>query len=130
MRSLQNLTADPSCKVKFATIPILDILRASALKLEKKEENESAVATLANLCTDTTAVVRLANSKAILSTLIRVAYSDDSPPEMQFHACNAISRIAAWCQTFASATTFDEIKNKDPLPTMVAKGSMRWDLAE
>ena len=98
--------------------------------MKKQGEHEAAVSALANLCTDVAAVVQVANSKMVVPILIRIANNEECSPEVQFHACNAISTIAAWFQTFASATSFPEIINSDPLPTSTAKGCMRWDFDE
>jgi hypothetical protein len=130
MRSLQNMSADPSCKSGIATPSVIEMLRVSAVNLEQVNEHEAAVAALANLCTDASTVVQLANSKMIIPTLIRIAHSTDYSPEVHFIACNAISRIAVWFQTFASATPVSDDTNYDPLPTMEAKGYMRWDCVE
>ena len=130
MRSLQNMSADPSCRVKLATASILEMMRTSAANLRQKDEHEAAVSALANLCTDASTAVQVANSNKVLPTLISIANNTEYSPEVQFHACNAISRIAVWFQTFASATTIPDVTNYDELPTLEAKGHMRWDCVE
>jgi hypothetical protein len=130
MRSLQNLTADASCKLKFATVSIIEMLRISASNLEDEGENTAAISALANLCTDAAAVVQLSNSKSVIPTLISIAHNRDFGPEVQFHACNAMSRIAVWFQSFAAATKNSDCNNVAPIPTLGVKGNMRWDCNE
>lgn len=128
MRSIQNMTADSSCKIRIATAPILEMIRCSAENLDYEDESEAAVAALANLCTDASSVLQVTNCKKVVPTLISIAHSSEYSPEVHFHACNAISRVAVWLQKFASATTADS--DSEPLPTMIGKGYMRWDCVE
>lgn len=125
MRSLQNLTADPSTKARLATPAIIDMLRVAATNLDSSE-HEAAVSAIANLCTDAVSVVQLTNSKGVVPTLIKIAHNRSYSPEAHFHACNALSRIGVWFQTFASVTSAPA-ENFSPFPTMVVKGNMRWD---
>ena len=130
MRSIQNMTADSSCKIRLATDPILEMIRSSAENLERTEESEAAVAALANLCTDAASVLQVANCKKLLPTLINAAYSSEYEPEVNFHACNAISRISIWLQKFAGATNVVDESFKEQLPTFTTRGHMRWDCVE
>ncbi len=130
MRSLQNMTADASCKSRFTTATVIDLLRVSALNFELKDEHEAAISALANLCTDASAIVKLSNSKNVIPTLIHVAHTADYSPEAQYLACNAVSRIAVWFQTLAGMTTVQDSSQCNPLPTMETKGSRRWDFHE
>ena len=130
MRAIQNMTSDSSCKQRIAGEPMIEIIRCSAMKIEKKDENEAAVAALANLCTDADSVLQLTNCKKILPSLIAIAHSSEFSPEVHFHACNAISRVAVWLQKFAAATTVPDASSLAPLPTMIVKGHMRWDCVE
>jgi hypothetical protein len=130
MRSLQNMTADATCKSRLATDTIIDLLRDSILKLELKDEHEAAISALSNLCTDASTIVKISNSKSVIPTLINVAHTAEYSPEVQYIACNAISRIAVWFQTLAGMTTVPDSSECHPLPTMETKGNMRWDFQE
>ncbi len=131
MRSIQNMTSDSSCKIRLAGDSMLEIIRCSAENLQNADENEAAVAALANLCTDAAAVLQITNSKKIVPTLIQIAHSNEFSPELHFHACNAVCRISIWLQKFASAATVvADGTCSDSLPTLTAKGHMRWDYIE
>lgn len=130
MRSLQNMTADSSCKSRLATSSIIKMLCVSATKLEDADEHEAAVASLANLSTDASAVVQMANSKICVSTLISIANDDKYSSKVQFHACNSIARIAVWFQKFAGLAEVTNAFNLPAIPTFEPKGHMRWDYNE
>ena len=126
MRTLQNLSSDPSAKTILSTSSVLELLCTNVMG-SGYEEQLAALSTLYNISTEPGAVVPLTNTKNVVATLVHVAHSPSSMMEVRTIACDTLSTIGLWLQTLSSAGTVPQGVKAVPLPSYVATGWQRWD---
>ena len=126
LRSLQNMSADPSSKAMLATGSVLNLLTASAMRKDLTEK-EVAVAALYNITTEPGAVTAITNTKNVVATLVHLAHSPDSSSEVRLRACEALATISLWLQTLAGTGKVPEGITNIPLPSQKTTGWERWD---
>lgn len=126
LRSLQNMSADPSSKALLATGAVLNLLTASAMRKDVTEK-EVAVATLYNITTEPSAVTAITNTKNVVATLVHLAHSPDSSSEVRLLACEALATISLWLQTLAGTGKVPDGVTNVPLPSQKTTGWERWD---
>jgi hypothetical protein len=126
LRSLQNISADPSSKALLATSLVLNLMTSSAMRKDLVEK-EIAVATLYNISTDRSAVTAITNTKNVVATLVHLAHSPDSSSEVRLLACEALATISLWLQTLAGTGKVPDGVANIPLPSQKTTGWERWD---
>ena len=126
LRSLQNMSADPSSKAILASSAVLNLLTASAMRKDVSEK-EIAVAALYNITTEPSAVTAITNTKNVVATLVHLAHSPDSSSEVRLLACEALATISLWLQTLAGTGKVPEGISNIPLPSQKTTGWERWD---
>lgn len=126
LRSLQNLSADPSSKALLATGTVLNLLTSSAMRKDS-EEKEVAVAALYNITTEPSAVTAITNTKNVVATLVHLAHSPDSSSSVRLLACEALATISLWLQTLAGTGKVPDGVTNVPLPSQKTTGWERWD---
>jgi len=126
LRSLQNLSADPSSKALLATGAVLNLLTSSAMRKDS-EEKEVAVAALYNITTEPSAVTAITNTKNVVATLVHLAHSPDSSSAVRLLACEALATISLWLQTLAGTGKVPDGVTNVPLPSQKTTGWERWD---
>eukprot|EP00536_Pseudo-nitzschia_multiseries_P009960 jgi/Psemu1/306940/fgenesh1_kg.290_\ len=126
MRNFQNLSSDPSAKVKLAFPAVLELLSANMMRPIYAEQLASASAML-NIATEPGTVVSLTNTKNVVATLVHVAHSPTSLAEVRTIACDALATLGLWLQTLAGAGTVPHGVKSTPLPTYITSGWERWE---
>ena len=126
MRSFQNLTADSASKVLLANGRVLTLLSICSMRKDTSEQG-AAVAALYNLSTEPGAVVPLTNTRNVVATLVHLAHSAVSEPEIRQMACDALATIGLWLQTLAGSGTVPDGVKKVLLPSHTTTGWQRWD---
>ncbi|KAG7338097.1 hypothetical protein IV203_016975 [Nitzschia inconspicua] len=126
MRTLQNLSSDPSSKTKLATGTLLELLSVNIMR-QQYDEQLAAIAALYNLSTEPGAVVPLTNTKNVVATLVHVAHNPTSPNDVRLMACDTLATLGLWLQTLAGAGTVPDGVEPVPLPTYSTSGWKRWE---
>jgi hypothetical protein len=126
MRTLQNLSSDPSAKTIMATNDLLELLSVNIMR-QKYDEQYAAVAALYNISTEPGAVVPLTNTKNVVATLVHVAHNPISPSDIRLMACDTLATLGLWLQTLAGAGTVPQGVDPVPLPTYITSGWKRWE---
>ena len=126
MRTLQNLSSDPSAKTILSSSSVLELLCTNMMG-RGYEEQLAALSALYNISTEPGAVVPLTNTKNVVATLVHVAHNPSSMMEVRTIACDTLSTIGLWLQTLSSAGTVPQGVKAVPLPSYVATGWQRCD---
>jgi hypothetical protein len=126
MRTLQNLSSDPSSKTILATGTVLELLSVNIMR-QKYDEQLAATAAVHNLATEPGAVVPLTNTKNVVATLVHVAHNPTSSNDVRLMACDTLATLGLWLQTLAGAGTVPPGVDPVPLPTYITSGWKRWE---
>jgi hypothetical protein len=126
MRSLQNLSTEPTAKSILANRTVLELLSVNMMR-HQEEEQRAATAAIYNLSTEPGAVVPLTNTRNVVATLVHVAHSPTSSSDVRLMACDTLATLGLWLQTLAGAGTVPDGVNPVPLPTYVTSGWNRWE---
>jgi hypothetical protein len=126
MRTLQNLSSDPSSKTILATGTVLELLSVNIMR-QKYDEQLAATAAVYNLSTEPGAVVPLTNTKNVVATLVHVAHNPTSSNDVRLMACDTLATLGLWLQTLAGAGTVPAGVDPVPLPTYITSGWKRWE---
>jgi hypothetical protein len=90
-------------------------------------EKEAAVAALYNITTEPSAVVAVTNTENVIATLVHLAHSPDSNPNIRLLACEALATTSLWFQTLAGTGKVPEGVPNVPLPSHKTYGWDRWE---
>jgi hypothetical protein len=126
MRTMQNLSSDPSSKIILATGTVLELLSVNIMR-QQYDEQLAAIAALYNISTEPGAVVPLTNTKNVVATLVHVAHNPTSPSDVRLMACDTLATLGLWLQTLAGAGTVPADIEPVPLPTYITSGWKRWE---
>ena len=126
LRTLQNMSADPSSKTVLATSQVLNLMTSCAMRKDM-DEKDIAVATLYNITTEPGAVTAITNTKNVVATLVHLAHSPDSSSDVRLLACEALATISLWLQTLAGTGKVPDGIVNAPLPSQKTSGWERWD---
>lgn len=126
LRTLQNLSSDSSNKATLATSALLTIL-ITCVTSKNADEQHAAMATLANLSTDPSAVVPITSTRNVLATLVYLAHNADSSSDIRLMACNALATVGLWLQTVSGFGSMPEDARRVLLPSHKTSGWEIWD---
>ena len=126
VRTLQNLSSDPSAKCCLAQLEVLELLSMSMMR-QKHEEQLAATSALYNISTEPGAVVPLTNTRNVVATLVHVAHSPTSESTVRTIACDALATLGLWLQTLSGSGTYPEGVTAVPLPSYMTTGWKRWE---
>ena len=126
LRTLQNMSSDPSSKAILATNTLLTILITCVTSKNPKEQH-AAMGTLLNLSTDPSAVVPITSTKNVLATLVYLAHNADSSADIRLMACNALATVGLWLQTVSGFGSIPEDARRVLLPSHKTSGWDIWD---
>mmetsp|Transcript_2771 Transcript_2771/g.6026 ORF Transcript_2771/g.6026 Transcript_2771/m.6026 type:complete len:1402 (+) Transcript_2771:454-4659(+) len=126
VRTLQNLSSDPSAKCILAQIQVLELLSMSMMR-QKYDEQLAATSALYNISTEPGAVVPLTNTRNVVATLVHVAHSPTSESTVRTIACDALATLGLWLQTLSGSGTYPEGVTAVPLPSYMTTGWKRWE---
>lgn len=126
LRSLQNMSADPSSKALLAVNVVLSLLTAGSMRGDAAEK-EAALCTLFNIITEPSAVASVTNTKNLVATLVHLAHNPESSSNVSLVACEALATISYWLQSLASKGRVPEGIINTPLPSQKTSGWERWN---
>eukprot|EP00978_Attheya_sp_CCMP212_P007971 scaffold18524_cov56-Attheya_sp.AAC.4 len=126
LRSIQNLTTDPSARKILATPTIVSILSAVAMQTDS-EGHPAAVSALFNLCSDPQVIGPMTNTKNVIVTLIHLTHSPSINSDIREMAAGSLASIASCLQTLAACGTVPKGVPNIKLPSHTAVGWERWD---